>query len=204
MKSHLLRLFLVNLSLVAAIGLRADPTTINFTSEAFQSGQTSVGADLTSSFTFSMGSFGSFIPTAGNVGSWVDNFTALGTTFAWDEGWGYYSGASTLTNNDAPFSTADQGYVWGYNYQTVGPTTEWILLTNPSWKFPMAGSGATVDWTSTDAGTVAVWGALNVINNVPYIQTAAVSAVPEPSTYALIGGLAMLGFVWFRRHRARV
>ncbi|MCC6414445.1 MAG: PEP-CTERM sorting domain-containing protein [Opitutaceae bacterium] len=199
MNSTLHRLLLVSLFLVGALGLRAQ-TTINFTSQAFEIGKTSTGDTLTDTFVFSLGTFDSFTPTAGNLANWASNFTALGSTTTWETNFTQYSGSSTLSNNNAPFTNGSQGYVWGYNSQSISPTSQWILLTNTSWTFPIAGSTPTINWTSTDIGTVAVFGVINTTSSDPYLQT---SAVPEPSTYALLAGLVMFSFVCYRRRVTR-
>lgn len=201
MKHLLNRCLLIGTLVAGALGLQAQ-TSINFTSPAFEIGKDSTGALLDSSYTFALGSFGAFTPNASNVADWASNFTAL-NSIAWDEAFTQYSQTGTIPNNNAPFTTSDQGFVWGYNTQAIGPTTEWILITNASWTFPIAGSPPTVDWTSTDVGTFAALGVLNTMGANPYLQTYNLySAVPEPSTYALMAGLAILGFVWFRRRRA--
>ena len=202
MKTFLNRILLAGLVIASAISLRAQ-TTINFTSQAFEIGKTSTGTALDTSYTFALGSFGSFVPDSSNIADWASNFTTLGST-TWDEVFTQYSGTGNLVNNNAPFTTSNQGFIWGYNTQVIGAATEWILLTNANWTFPTAGSQPTVDWTSTDGGTYAALGVLNALSADPYLQTAnLLSAVPEPSTYALLAGLAMLGFVWFRRRAAR-
>lgn len=197
-------LFIVVGLLLAGVASLQAQTTINFTSPIGEIGKTSTGSDLDASFTFAIGSFGNFTPDSSNVADWASNFTVLGSV-NWTEGlFSQYSGTGNLLNNNAPFTTSNQGFIWGYNTQVIGASTEWILLTNASWTFPTSGSQPTVDWTSTDVGTYAALGVLNTLSSDPYLQTAnLLSAVPEPSTYALLAGLATLGFVWFRRRAAR-
>jgi len=190
--------------LIAGISAARAQTTINFTSPLSEIGKDSTGTVLDTSYTFALGSFGSFTPSSSNVGDWASNFTVLGST-TWDTGFTQYSGTGNLTNNNSPFTTSNQGFVWGYNTQTIGASTEWILLTNTNWTFPTVGSSPTVNWTSNDAGTYAALGTLNNPDGAsadPYLQTANLSAVPEPSTYALVAGVACLGYMMARRRRA--
>lgn len=200
MKAFLTRLSLVGL-IIAGISSAHAQTTINFTSPAFEIGKDSSGTALDSSYTFALGSFGAFTPSSSNVEDWASNFNVLGST-TWG-GFTQYSGTGNLTDNDSPFTTSDQGFVWGYNTQTIGASTEWILITNSSWIFPTVGSSPTVDWTSSDVGTYAALGTitndLGTGNADPYLQTASLAAVPEPSTYALLAGVACLGFMVTRR-----
>ncbi len=179
-------------------------TTINFTSPAFEIGKDSSGTALDTSFIFALGSFGSFTPSASNVADWDTNFTMLGSATTWTGGaTTQYSGSSTVVNNSAPFSTSNQGVIWGYNTKSIGASTEWILITNAAWTFPSITPSTTVAWTSTDTGTYAAIGTLNSTGTDPYIQSASLSAVPEPSTYALFAGIACLGFMVVRRRIAK-
>ncbi|MFA5263839.1 MAG: PEP-CTERM sorting domain-containing protein [Opitutaceae bacterium] len=174
---------------------------INYTSPAFEIGKTSTGDPLTNGFTFELGSFSVFTPTAGNLAQWHANFTVLGTT-NWDESFTQFSNTATLSSNAAPFGTSTQSFIWGYNFDTPSSSTEWILFTNPSWIFPASATVLPVSWDISDAGTIAIIGSLaGSLGADPYLQTAAVTAVPEPSAYAALIGLTAFGFAWTRRRR---
>jgi hypothetical protein len=197
MKKQVLRL-VIPLCLVVG---RLTAVEINFTSPALEIGKISTNAVLTTGFTFTLGSFGGFTPTTGNEALWQSNFTALGST-AWGTDWTQYSGTATLASNNAPFSTLTQGYVWGYNSQAFITGSEWVLLTNPAWLFPLY-SGTTVGWDSFDTGTIAIVGSFSSsLSADPYLQTASVGAIPEPSTFAALLGFAAIGIAAWRRRRA--
>ena len=200
MKKRLLGLFLC--SGLVLPGLRA--VEINFTSPAFEIGTTSLHALLTSGFTFSLGSFGSFTPTVGNVTQWQGNFSCLGL-IAWNTDFTQYSQTTTLAANTAPFGTTTLAYVWGYNSQSVSPGSEWILLKNPNWLFPASDTLLPVLWDASDPGTIAIVGHLGLaqVSSDPYMQTASIGpSVPEPATYAAIFGAVALGFAAYKRRRA--
>ena len=207
MKNAFPRLLTTGLLLACVSLVHAQVTTVAFTSPAFEIGNDSSGTALTTGYTFSVGSFESFTPTTLNTADWLGNFTSLGS-INWDTTFTQYSGTANLTNNATPFTSGSQAYVWGYNTQTIASGTEWILLTNSSWTYPTAGNVPTVNWDASDVGTVAVVGFISSATvgtgADPYLQTAAISAVPEPSTYALLAGVAMLGFVWLRRRTVQV
>ena len=62
-------------------------------------------------------------------------------------------------------------------------------------------------WTSSDVGTYAAIGTLTNGAGTgvadPYLQTASLSAVPEPSSYALLAGMACVGYMIVRRRTAK-
>lgn len=187
---------------------RVSAVEINFTSPAFEVAKTSAGVNLTGSFTFTLGSFGTFTPTSSNTSDWFTNFTAVATngSIAWDTGFTQFSQTATLANNSGVFATANQAYIWGYNTQTPGTGTEWILFTNTNWKFPTASNILPTNWGLSDSGTIAVLGTLNAPSDgvSTYFQLTSVTsaAVPEPSTYAQIAlGLGALGFIAYRRRK---
>lgn len=186
---------------------RLSAVEINFTSPAFEVAKTSGGVVLDSSFTFTLGSFGSFVPTSSNTSDWLTNFTAVGVngSATWDTDFTQFSKTATLANNNGVFATTNQAYIWGYNTQTTGTGTEWILFTNTNWKFPTSTNILPTSWDLSDSGTVAVVGTLNAPGSNTYFSLSAISgaAVPEPSTYAQIAlGLGALGFFAYHRRKA--
>lgn len=182
---------------------------ISFSSPGFQVGKTSGGADLSGSFTFSLGSFGNFTPTSANTQDWFTNFAVVPANGSapWND-FGYFDGTATLSNNSGVFATANQAYIWGYNTTTISTgVTEWVLFTNTAWHFPLNTLPDPVFWNVSDVGTMVIIGTLGVVDSLqPYIQTAAVnaSAVPEPATYAVIFGVFAVGLVAYRRRRQTV
>ncbi|MBX3737113.1 MAG: PEP-CTERM sorting domain-containing protein [Candidatus Didemnitutus sp.] len=185
---------------------RLSAVEISFSSSAFEVGKTSTGADLTNGFTFSIGSFGAFSPTALNTASWAANFTTIATNGStpWDDLFTHFDGTATLSSNAGAFATSSQAYIWGYNTTTItNGVTEWVLFTNNTWLFPASSSPDPTIWTVDDVGTTAVVGTLNPSGSNIYIQTAAItSAVPEPATYAAVLGLLAVGLVAYRRRVA--
>ena len=185
---------------------RVNAVEINFTSPAFEVAKTSGGIDLTGSFTFTLGSFGAFAPTSSNTSDWFSNFTPVATkgSIAWDTDFTQFSQTATLANNSGVFATTNQAYIWGYNTQTPGTGTEWILFTNTNWKFPTSTNILPTSWDLSDAGTTAVLGTLNAPGSQIYFSLASVgaAAIPEPSTYAqIVLGLGALGFIAYRRRK---
>ncbi len=188
------KLTLAALTLLANASFAA--ISINFSSPLFESAKTSSGVALTSSFTFAVGTFNDFVPNSGNVSSWSSNWVSFGTT-PWNEGDFQFIGTANLTDNGIAPVGKDL-YIWGYNTQTPGIGTEWVLFDNDT-------AAAPDDWTTPSVvepnspkligidqpGTTAVLGSLFASGNDPYFQTAAV--VPEPAHYAgILGAVALL------------
>ena len=180
----------------------ASAVEINFTSPAFESGVNSGNTALTTGFTFALGSFGEFTPTNSNTVAWDASFTLLDSVF-WDDTFTQFSGTATLATNTDPFATTTQAYIWGYD-AISGVADEWILFTNPGWLFPSSADFLPTGWDISDAGTTTIVGELaDHLGATPYLQTASVSAVPEPGTTALVIALAMAGVVGHRIRRRR-
>lgn len=189
-------------SLIASVALGASSVfavTINFTSPFFEIARSSNGTELSGTFAFHLGSFGSFTPTLSNTALWDSNFSSLSSA-AWSVDDQAFSGAAILSSNDGAFTQGGQAYIWGQG--VVAGITEWILITNNTWLFPASTNLLTTSWDISDVGTGTVIGTLGVaqVGADPYIQTAA-TAVPEPATYAVIFGVFAAGFVAYRRRQ---
>ena len=200
---------------------------VSFSSRLDAVNRQSGGQPMDTSFTFELGSFApGFNPTSGNTNLWMSNWTPApnagsgGSDAAYTQvGLGSltpntgasnnFSGSVTLNTNGSPFTTSDQGYIWGYDDRGTSGTGEWILITNPSWEFPAVVPGPQVggpNWRVSDAGTVTVGGIGSVnpghtlVTDPPHMQTSSVILlpVPEPSVAMLLAGAAT---IFLRRRR---
>jgi len=102
---------------------------------------------------------------------------------------------STLSSNATPFAEGGQAYIWGYTSKSVSPTSQWILIAAPAWKWPNAGALQSATFSVSDALTQhAIMGSVN--SGGSHMQLEYV-VIPEPSSSLL--GVAVLGLVWRRR-----
>ena len=106
----------------------------------------------------------------------------------------FYNGSTTTALSDA------QGDItFGQN------TTLSLTVTADSWSYSLNGAPATIGSGSFDMsksyGFVAYANRGDSANNGSYISNITLTAVPEPGTYALLGGLLALGHVMLRRRR---
>jgi hypothetical protein len=114
--------------------------------------------------------------------------------------------AATVVRPDGPVGL--QGYIFGFSSLDLGTVPEWILLTNPAWTFPAGTPAGEValpgaEWSAINPGTqMLVGNSFNLADGGAALDRAfQTQAIPEPSTYALIFGLGILGFLGFRRFR---
>lgn len=175
------------------------------------------GAALGSPFSFEIGSFGSFVPTASNLDLWSANwhpfdFAVNGT--GWYPAFSFISSSAALnadrTSSKAPplptwsfgppNSSSQRGYFWAFNTKTTGAGTEWALITANNWIFPdPAEPGYQLDWRLSNATTI-VFGGLNNVEGAggysvtpPSFNMQTHQAVPEPGS-ALLMLFAALAF----------
>lgn len=93
-----------------------------------------------------------------------------------------------------------KAYVWVFNAATTGAATEWGIFESSTWgTFPAQGGGVgdALSLGMTDVNITALvgtWGAGT---------TQLASAVPEPSTYALIIGASTLGLAYWQKRRKK-
>lgn len=138
----------------------------------------------------------------------VSNFISLGAPVNWDPtlvdtGSGLRGGASiSLDYSNAYPVGVSPGQVivlWAYDSKLVSDTSDWVVITNPSWLVtPIAGDTAldARDYTITDSGTVFRFGSLDGNKIISAV------AIPEPSSFAALAGLSVLGLVAARRRRS--
>ena len=154
MKTKLLT-FIATLALTASMQAR----TINWGSASFDRLFTSTGAPLDDSFTFELGTFGTFVPTEFNMSQWEANWRVFDRATAangkWNSASSFFESYANLNDNGTSssseanpgslFAQGEQAYIWTFNtLQLTHGLTEWALVTNNSldsnsaddWKFP--------------------------------------------------------------------
>jgi hypothetical protein len=232
MKPHFLLFSFLSASVLFWQGV-IQASTISWGSDTESLLFTSGGSLLDSSYTFEVGTFGDFIPTSTNTDQWFDNWKrfdrATTANGSWNPGAGWVSANVTVLDGTDPLVTTDivsssafadtsktwlvgeKAYIFVYNNATITPTTEWALVTDPSWTLPGSSthSSITVDWTVNLAGQPILGGNENVgfvgtrtVNpGFSNLQTSTVNpaAVPEPSSVLLVGAVGLLGLLGRRR-----
>ncbi|MDB4617396.1 PEP-CTERM sorting domain-containing protein [Verrucomicrobiales bacterium] len=159
----------------------------------------SAGVALDSSYTFYLGGFDDFLPSAtrANYSDWISHWSTLDSTTFDDGANNWFTGSSNITDN-LTFDAGDHAYIWGTNGALGDANAEVILLTSVNWLYPSAQptDPDVSEFLLSDVNLTAVIGAVNsnytgqesgISNNLGSfdIQT---EAVPEP------GGVILLGF----------
>jgi hypothetical protein len=150
-----------------------------------------------------LGSFQSgFTPTADNLSSWGANFQTVGTPGYYDPSGPEWSTSMVLKDNTAPFAVGTQLFLWAFDSKTVGGGSQWLLLTDSSWKLGTMDAAIPSQDLNFTNGTTAALG-LGAFDYSTLSASTFTTAVPEPSTYAAILGFVTLGLVGYRRFRRR-
>ena len=134
------------LALAAIFGLLSVPTNAStvFWGSAFNDNLfDSNGQPLDSTYSFEIGSFGSFVPTYQNVDQWTANWKVIDRAFDPDaNGWNTTDqffvgtvGMTTSGTSDSPdanpsdvFAQGETIYLWAYNSKIIVPSSEWALV----------------------------------------------------------------------------
>lgn len=157
--------------------------TETFTSLAFDVGDLITSNNTFGNFTVALGThksailFGSNINISGafnGIDISVDSITTVdpGDTFAW-----------------VVFKTSSTTLTAGTAYE---------IYTNPTWVVPVDGN---YGFAATPSGSN-IFQQMNASNAATYrIASGVVAAVPEPSSFAALAGLGMLGFAATRKRR---
>jgi hypothetical protein len=87
-----------------------------------------------------------FTPTVQNRASWRTNWRGL-KRVRYDAASQFFSGAVTLTNNDSPFTTSNQIWVWIFDR-----SGQWCLYSNTNWLWPSAAPGPSFPIDVSPAG----------------------------------------------------
>lgn len=146
--------------LAAAAGMQLEARTINWGTSVGALLYDSDGVKLDDTFSFDLGTFGSFVPDATNLSEWglhwkpFDRATAPSAS-GWNSAAGYLASSanheSDGTSSESPplpsltFAKNEQAYLWAYDSFTYANGVEWALITNN------ASDGSSVgDWLMPD------------------------------------------------------
>lgn len=177
-------------------------TQIGWASEAFATNLMADGIttfeEAAESIRFELGTFSpGFDPSTATPDQWVANWIVL-------QGADYdlvdqqVIQTATLSSNHSPFTANTQAYIWGYTSKAVDPTSQWLLVAAPSWKWPSTSSPLPTTFSISDAKPAdAIIGSVNPENGSYHMQFDYV-AVPEPSA-VLLGCVASAGLLLRRR-----
>jgi hypothetical protein len=131
-----------------------------------------------SGWVFEVGGFAALTPTAANTTQWAAAWRPLGRG-GYNSEIEYLAGVIQVTSNAAPFRATDQGYIWGYNAAVTNG--QWILITNSSWQWPLAGTvfDPPLNWViDPENGSVAIVGSISLTG----LRTQGVATSPFPRT----------------------
>ncbi len=152
---------------------------------------------------FQLGTFTQgFDPSTATPDQWAANWLVLQGTdgspqVVYNNDDQQFIQTSTLSSNATPFAEGGQAYIWGFTSKDVTPTSQWILLAAPTWKWPNAGALQSATFSVSDATPQnAIMGSVNPAGGGYHMQLEYV-VVPEPSASLLAA--AAFGLVWRRR-----
>lgn len=151
-----------------------------WSSKRFAQNYTSAGVSspLGEETTFQLGSFSDgFIPTPENTAEWLDHWVAAQSA-PYNPTTRFFTGSFVYSENSAPFMPGNQPYIFGFDrlVQAEGSDKgEWILVTNPSWRWPIANSGIALpsQWSMSSA-TETILGAVDASSDA-HMTTESVS-----------------------------
>lgn len=184
---------------------------------------------LDATFSFEIGTFGTFTPTDLNLDQWAAHWKVFDRAVNGD-GWNgtidYYtrsvdflsSGLSSRGISSVTFVAGETAYLWVYNSLDLVPTSEWALVrdaTNDAsiaWDIPTADAGNpnSLDWDLLEANS-AVFGLVNgAVGGGSFtpmgdpgggVAWLQTAPVPEPGS-ALMVLIASVVWVRYRRREA--
>ena len=183
-------------------------TTIAYGSSVGVTNLTSSGAPMPEGFVFQLGTFeGGFVPDPSNTDGWLGawrpasdregeplagNSAAyqtqlLGGVFPPEMRANCFTGSLTLDHNEPPFDLGGQLYIWGYDQRVTAGAAEWILITDPGWKWPDGSSNLPAISYAVSGASIVV---LGDINGEGYEMRSAAVTVPASSASLYEGWLA--------------
>jgi hypothetical protein len=195
-------------SLVILTGQLRAGTTIAYGSTVGVTNLTSTGAPMSEGFVFQLGTFeGGFVPGPSNTDGWLGawrpasdregeplegnsaNYQTqlLGGAFPPGMRANCFTGSVTLDHNEPPFDLGGQLYIWGYDQRVSAGAAEWILITDPSWRWPDGSSNLPAISYAVSGASVVV---LGDINGDGYEMRSAAVTVPASSA-------SLSGWVFF-------
>ena len=180
---------------------------------------------LDNSFSFELGSFGSFLPTLGNLDDWMTNWKPFARGQApaingWNSNLSYFdygavldgSGQSSQGLSADIFAEGEAAYLWVYNSFSLAPDSQWALVTNDdsdlnaadNWLFPDPDSLLPTEFDLATAYNPIMGGLHNVQGGGDFTApltafTLQAHVVPEPTGAVLI----MVAGVLWRVRRGR-
>jgi len=198
---------------LAPAGLFAVNTYNIFSDGTVQFFQPGGSTKITASYSFEVGVFATgTVFNSASAAQVAANFTSFTASTSWvPDFFGDSSNVGAAIVSPSfdeatlyPAGTSGkQLAIWIYDTKTPSATTDWIIVTNPSWIATAQVFGSSVaaaDYNVSDAGTVLLYG--SSLDLTKGVTALAPSAVPEPSTYAALAGVAVLGLAALRRRRA--
>lgn len=108
--------------------------TINWSSDIGQTNYDSKGVDLNDNYVFELGGFDTGFVLS-DPSTWAENWNSLDRT-SYQRAQSFFGKSTVLDLNTEDFPLGGKAYIWGY--RPSGPTSEWILISDPSWVWPDA------------------------------------------------------------------
>lgn len=139
--------------------------------------QQDLSTPLDSAFVFYLGVFESgFYPSSGNMGEWAENWITLDAVNYNTTHSGFGARHKITSSDPAP---GTQGYIWGV--RRVAEGCEWVLITDPSWIWPVDDLLAfKVTWTVSSASQ-AIVGSINTVSHEIVSEDATGLPIPDIS-----------------------
>lgn len=172
------------------------------------------GNALDATYSFEIGTFGTFVPTYQNVDQWAANWHVIDRAYDPDfNGWNsteqFFGGtvdfdmsgqsSSPDANPSDVFSEGDIVYLWAYNSKSIVPSSEWALLgygadpanTGDPWVVPNPSDTVSPNWNLSDAHDTIMGGANDIQGPGTYSANPGVfslqtAVVPEPGSALLL------------------